>query len=271
VLDDELIAVRLMSERRADLVRTRTATVNHLHQLLMELIPAGAERKLTAPKAKALLATVRPRDVAGRTRRQLAVDLVEDLTATDRKLKDLDKRLREAVEATGTKLTDIKGVGVATAAMLLGETGDVRRFPSKHHFATYNGTAPREWSSGGVETRRLSRAGNRKLNHALHIIALSHKRYDHRGAEYYARKLAAGKGKKGALRCLKRRLSDVVFRTLVEERAAREAAGPEGHSGAATKSSAADRSPLISTSDKSLSGPANADATPDRTAMPVPA
>jgi transposase len=262
VLDDELIALRLMSERRADLVRTRTATVNHLHQLLMELIPAGAERKLTATKAKALLATVRPRDVAGRTRRQLAVDLVEDLSATDRKLKELDKRLREAVAATGTTLTDIKGVGVATAATLLGEVGDVRRFPSKHHFATYNGTAPRQYSSGGVDTRRLSRAGNRKLNHALHIIALSHKRYDTAGGEYYARKLAAGKGKKGALRCLKRRLSDVVFRTLVHDLELREVAGPEGHSGATTKSGAADRSPLISTSEKSLTGPAEPDATP---------
>ena len=271
VLDDELIALRLMSERRADLVRTRTATANHLHQLLMELIPAGAERKLTATKAKALLARARPRDVAGRTRRQLAVDLVEDLTGLDRKLTDLDKWLCETVEATGTRLTDIKGVGVATAAMLLGEAGDVRRFPSKHHFATYNGTAPREYSSGGVDTRRLSRAGNRKLNHALHIIALSHKRYDQRGGEYYARKLAAGKGKKGALRCLKRRLSDAVFRVLVEDRSRREAAGPEGQSGATTTSSATDRTPMVSTSEKPLTGPAAADATSDRTLSLAPA
>ncbi len=271
VLDDELIALRLMSERRTDLVRTRTATVNHLHQLLMELIAAGADRKLTATKAKALLATVRPRDVAGRTRRQLAVDLVEDLTATDRRLKELDKRLREAVGATGTKLTDIKGVGVATAAMLLGETGDIRRFPSKHHYATYNGSAPREWSSGGVDTRRLSRAGNRKLNHALHIIAMTHKRYDERGGEYYARKLAGGKGRKGALRCLKRRLSDVIFRTLVEERERREAAGPEGQSGASTNSCAADRAPMISTSEKPLTGPADADATPAQEQLLAPA
>ena len=271
VLDDELIAIRLMSERRVDLVRTRTATINHLHQLLMEFIPAGAERKLTASKAKTLLATIRPRDVAGRTRRQLAVDLVEDLTGLDRKLKDLDKRLREAVEATGTTLTDIKGVGVATAAMVLGEVGDVRRFPSKHHFATYNGTAPREWSSGGVETRRLSRAGNRKLNHALHIIALSHKRYDERGGEYYARKVAAGKGKKGALRCLKRRLSDAIFRTLVEDQQRRQAAGPGGQSGASTTSSAADRTPVISTSEKPLTGPASPDATPQSRAVLAPA
>lgn len=271
VLDDELIAIRLMSERRADLVRARTVTVNHLHQLLMELIPAGAERKLTSTKAKALLATVRPRDVAGRTRRQLAVDLVEDVTSLDRKLKDLDKRLREAVEATGTTLTDIKGVGVATAAMVLGEVGDIRRFPTRHHFATYNGTAPRDYSSGGVDTRRLSRAGNRKLNHALHIIALSHKRYDPRGGEYYARKLAAGKGKKGALRCLKRRLSDAVFRTLVQDQQQRQAAGPVGHSGATTKSCAADRSPMVSTSEKPLAGPAAPDATPDPALLPVPA
>ena len=267
VLDDEMVALRLMSERRADLVRTRTATVNHLHQLLMEFIPAGSDRKLTATKAKALLSTVRPRDVAGRTRRHLAIDLVDDLTAVDRKLKDLDKRLRQAVEATGTHLTDIKGVGVATAAMVLGEVGDVRRFPSRHHFATYTGTAPREYSSGGVDKHRLSRAGNRKLNHALHIIALSHKRYDERGGEYYARKLAGGKGKKGALRSLKRRLSDVVFRTLVDDRNAGEAAGPEGQSGATTTSCATDRTPMVSTSEKPLAEPAGADATPGEPAL----
>jgi transposase len=114
VPDDEMVALRLMSERRRDLVRSRTQTVNHLHQLLMELIAAGAQRNLTAKKAKALLATIRPRDVAGRTRRQLAVDLVEDLVGLDRKLTALDKRLKAAVAATGTTLTDIKGVGTAT-------------------------------------------------------------------------------------------------------------------------------------------------------------
>src|SRR3954454_4889676 len=97
VPDDEMVALRLMSERRRDLVRSRTQTVNHLHQLLMELIAAGAGRNLTAKKAKALLATVRPRDIAGRTRRQLAVDLVEDLVGLDRKITDLDKRLKAAV------------------------------------------------------------------------------------------------------------------------------------------------------------------------------
>lgn len=131
-----------------------------------------------------------------------SLDPLEDLVGLDRKLKDLDKRLETAVAATATTLTDIKGVGTATAAMILGEVGDVRRFPSRHHFASYT-AAPIEASSGEVERHRLSRAGNRQLNHALHIVALSNKRNDDRGGAYYATKLAAGKGKKGALRCLK--------------------------------------------------------------------
>jgi transposase IS116/IS110/IS902 family protein len=89
--------------------------------------------------------------------------------------------------------------------VILGEVGDVRRFPSRHHFATYAGAAPIEVSAGEVERHRPSRAGNRRLNHALHIIALSNKRHDDRGGAYYAKKIAAGKGSKGALRCLKRR------------------------------------------------------------------
>ena len=172
-VESEMVAIRLMSERRRELVRSRTETVKRLHQLLMELIPAGAQRNLTAAKAKAHLATVRPRDVAGRARRQIAVDLVDDLVALDRKLKDLDKRIKPAVDATDSTLTDIVGVGYATAAVIRGEVGDVRRFPSKHHFVTYTGTAPLEVSSGEVVRHRLSRAGNRQLNHALHFVALS--------------------------------------------------------------------------------------------------
>ena len=262
VPDDERLALRLMSERRRELVRSRTKTVNHLHQLLMELLPASAEQKLTATKAKALLATVRPRHPAGKARKQLAVDFLDDLVILDRKIKDIDKRLKAAVEATKSSVTDIKGVGITTAAVILGEVGDIRRFPSKHHFASYTGTAPIEVSSGEVERHRLSRAGNRKLNSALHHAAMSHKRTDEQGIAYYGRKLAAGKGKRGALRCMKRRLSDAVYRALVDDLARAEAAGPEGHLGATTKSCASDPTPMVSPSDKSLTGPATPDATP---------
>ncbi len=250
--DDETVALRLMSERRRDLVRTRTQTVNRLHQLLMELIPAGAGRNLTATKARALLATVRPRDVAGKARRQLAADYIDDITILDRKLKTLDKRIADAVKATETTLTTVKGIGPVTAALILGEVGNIARFPSKNHFASYTGTAPLEASSGDVVRHRLSRAGNRRLNHALHIAALSQQRYDERGRAYYTRKLAAGKGNKGALRCLKRRLSDTVYRHLVDDQTARN---PGGQTGASIQSSAADQIPTVSTSEQPLTGP----------------
>ena len=138
--------------------------------------------------------------------------------------------------------------------MILGEVGDVRRFPTRHHFATYTGTAPIEVSSGEVERHRLSRAGNRQLNHALHIIALSHKRYDSRRGAYYAKKLAAGKGKKGALRCLKRRLSDSVDRQLVDDQQQRAQRSPGGHLGATLQSSAAGSHPNTDTSEQPHTG-----------------
>ena len=260
--DDELVALRLMSERRRDLVRTRTQTVNRLHQLLMELIPAGAPKRLTATKARLLLATVRPRDVAGKARRQLAADYVDDVSTVDRKLKALNKRIAEAVKETGTTLTAIKGIGPITAAQILGEVGNVARFPSKDHFASYTGTAPLEASSGDVLRHRLSRAGNRRLNHALHVAALAQKRYDERGRAYYCRKLTAGKGNKGALRCLKRRLSDAVYRHLVDDQTARS---PGGQTGASVQSSAADQIPTVDTSEQPLTG-LGADLTP-----PLPA
>ncbi len=167
--------------------------------------------RVPSTKAKALLATVRPRHAAGKARRQLAVDFLDDLVTFDRKINDIKGRIKTAVEATGTPLTNIKGVGITTAAVVLGEVGDVRRFPSKHHFASYTGTAPLEVSSGEVERHRLSRAGNRKLNSTLHHAAMRHKRTDEQGIAYYGRKVAEGKGKKGALRCMKRRLSDAVL------------------------------------------------------------
>ena len=110
-VDDKLVALRLLADRRDELAGARTRTVSRLHRLLLELIPGGAPRFLSATQAKALLATVRPRDVAGRTRRQLAAELLADIVALDRKLKDSDQRLKEAVAATGSGLPDLYGIG----------------------------------------------------------------------------------------------------------------------------------------------------------------
>ena len=191
---------------------------------------------------------------AGRARRQLAVDLIDDVVILDRKRKAIQARIADAVAATGTSLTQIVGVGPITAATILGETGHVARFASNDHYGSYTGTAPIEASSGQVKRHRLSRAGNRRLNSALHMVALAHKRHDPRGSAYYAGKLAAGKGSKGAMRCLKRRLSDVVYRALVDDQAARAKAGPGGQMGATLTSSAADLIPMASTSEKPQPG-----------------
>lgn len=257
-LDDETVALRLLSDRRRELVRTRTQTLNRTHQLLMELIPSGAPKRLSAAKAKQLVATVKPRDIAGRTRRAMVVELIDDVVILDRKIKAVTKQIRDAVDATGTTLTDIVGIGPVLAATILGEVGNVSRFPTRHHFASFTGTAPLEASSGEVIRHRLSRLGNRQLNHALHTAAVVQLAHDPRGRAYYNRKKAAGKGSLGALRCLKRRLSDAVYRALVADRAL---ASPGGHLGATLTASAADPIPTASTSDKPLTG-LTADLTP---------
>ena len=161
---------------------------------------------------------------------------------------------------------DIFGVGPAGAARTLADVGDVTRFADRNRFASWTGTAPLDASSGEQNRHRLSRAGNRRMNHVLHVAAIVQIRHDTEGSAYYRRKLAAGKTPMEALRCLKRRLSDVVYRQLVADagRAQRPgSAGPGGHCGATQESSAADSHPLIDTSDKPLPGPAKPTLRPD--------
>ncbi|MGH3452277.1 MAG: transposase [Haloechinothrix sp.] len=117
------------------------------------------------------------------------------------------KRIRTAVAASGTSLVEIRGIGPIGAAIILGSVGDIARFPTAGHFASYNATAPIEASSGNKTRHRLNPRGNRKLNHVLPIAAVSQLRYSGEGHDYYQRK--------EAIRALKRRISDVVYRRLV--------------------------------------------------------
>ncbi len=265
-VDDATVALRLLVDRRDELGAARTLTVNRLHRLLVELVPGGAKKFLSATQAKALLASVRPRDVVGKTRRQLAAELVGELEAIDKKIQAAKQQLTELVEATGSTLLELNGIGPSGAARLLGDIGDVSRFSTRGHFASWNGTAPIDASSGEQRRHRLSRAGNRRINRALHIMAIVQLRNDTEGRAYYRRKVAAGKTSMEAMRCLKRRLSDIVYRQLVldqkRRRAADDTAGPGGQAGAATGSSAADSNPNVDASEKSLPGPAGNDATP---------
>jgi transposase len=261
--DDVTTVLRLLTDRRQELVERRITTVNRLHDLLAQLIPGGAKPALTARKAKELLASVRPRDRVGKTRKLIAAEHLTEVAMIDARLKEMKAKITAVLNEHPTSLLEVRGVGVLIAAKVVAEVGDVRRFPSKHHFASYTGTAPIDASSGDNNRQRLNRGGNRRLNHVLHIVAICQIRYPGEGQDYYRRKRAAGKTPLEALRCLKRRLSDVLYRHLLADLDQVEA-GPGGHSGAALQSSAADLIPMANTSDQSLPGPTNQHATAAR-------
>ena len=258
VADGELEALRMLTDRRDELARQRVQTVNRLQRLLTELVPGHHKRDLSARQAKAILARVRPRDAAGKTRRRIAVEEITDLVAVDVKLKRMKAELKAAVQQRGSRLMDIHGIGPAGAARILADVGDVARFADRNRFASWTGTAPLEASSGEHVRHRLSRAGNRRMNHVLHVAAIVQIRHDTEGRAYYRRKLAAGKSPLEALRCLKRRLSDVVYRQLLADTHDAEQPGdgasPGGHRGASLQSSAVDLPPHIDTSDQPQPG-----------------
>ena len=256
--DDAVEILGMLSARRQELVASRITTVNRLHEVLCQLIPGGAKKNLRASRARQLLSTVRPRAAVGKARKQLALDYLGELERLDAKLKEIGKQISQVIDEHQTSLVQVFGVGKVGAAKILAEVVDVRRFPSKAHFASYTGTAPVDVSSGDNNRHRLNRGGNRRLNHVLHIAAVVQSRLPGPGQDYYRRKRDAGKTHLEALRCLKRRLSDVVYRCLLDDLAAMS---PGGQVGASLQSSAADLIPMTSTSEQSLPGLA-ADPTP---------
>jgi transposase len=248
------VTLRLLSNRRTELVRLRTQAVCRIHRDLVVLLPGGASRNLTAAKAKEILGRIRPRDDLGRLRRQLIADQIADLVAIDRRLDDVNRQIKAAVAKAPTRLTRLFGVGPVTTARVLGELGDVARFRSRHHFASYNGTGPTDSGSGGPPVPRVNSKGNRKLNHAVHIVAVTQIRSSSSdGRRYYLRKIAEGKTEKEATRALKRKISEVIYRQLVQD--AEEARGPGGHVGTTPKTSVTGPTPTAGSSVKPLPGP----------------
>lgn len=252
--DDHTTALRLLASRRRELVGTRVQAVNRIHRELQILIPGGAKQRLTAAKAKTALASVRPRDEVGKVRKALLHDQVADLLRVEARLADLDKQIKAAVKAAPTNLPIVPGVGPVITAIVVGEVGDVARFVDAEHFASYNGSAPTTWGSAGDGRPCVNRGGNRRLNHALHMAAVTQLRHPGPGREYYQRKRAAGKKPKEALRCLKRRISDAIYRQLLADAQDVER-GPGGHLGATTKISAANPTPTVDSSIKPQPGP----------------
>jgi transposase len=264
--DPDLVVLRMLCDRRDELSRARAQALNRLHRLFLDLLPGGAPVKKSTSQYQALLARVRPRDLAGKTRRRMAGEELDDLHRLDAKLKAMKAELKAAVAATGSHLMDIHGIGPAGAARILADVGDIRRFPNRNHFASWTGTAPIDASSGQHLRHRLSRAGNRRLNHVLYMAGIVQLRNDTRGRAYYRRKLAEGKTPMEAMRCLRRRLSDAVYRQLAADARAGQAS-PGGHPGASVTSSAAGLPPDTGTSDQPLPGPAHPTLPPAREAM----
>ena len=254
--DEQLVVLRIRVDRRRSLGEDHTRMTSQLHQLLLELIPGGAKQHLSAAQAKALLAKVRPRDVAGKARRRVAAELIADLERIYARKKAANKELKELVEATGTSLMDLHGMGPSGAARLLVEVGDITRFPNKAHFASRNGTAPIDASSGDQVRHRLSRKGNPQINRVMHIMATVQLRHATEGRAYFDRRKAAGKTSNEAMRSLKRRLSDIVYRHMVDDAARHAATGPGGQSGNVYDSSATSSHPTAGSSEKPLPGPA---------------
>jgi transposase len=221
-VEDHASVLRLLSRRHTQLGWAYNKTACRLHAVLAELVPGGIGKELVVSQARSLLETVDTASAVERERHLLAVEMLDELDRLSTQRKQLRRRITTAVAASATTLTEIFGVGDVGAAIIIGQVGDVARFPTADRFAAYNGTAPVEWSSGNPKrpVHRLSRRGNRTLNHVIHIAAVTQLRHAHSpGRAYYDRKRADSNTGRAALRSLKRRISDVVYRHLIADAA----------------------------------------------------
>jgi transposase len=201
IADDYPAVLKVWSKRHRDLARLRNQVACRLHAVLCDLIPGGHSKEISAAQAARILEQVTPSGAAALARAELAADFLADLRHLDAQLRDTRKKLAAAVRASGTSLTQVFGVGPVIAGTVIGDVAEVSRFPGRDHFAAYNGTAPVEVSSGNRKIHRLSLRGNRRINHAIHMAAITQIRHRHSdGRAYYDKKLAEGKTHKDALR-----------------------------------------------------------------------
>jgi transposase len=271
--EDHAAVLKIWAKRHRDLARARNQACCRLHAVLCDLVPGGIRKEISAGQAARILEQVRPSDAVATARCELAAEFLTDIRRLDAQLRDTHKKLSVAVRASGTSLTGLFGVGPVIAGTVIGDVRQVFRFGSRDHFAAYNGTAPVEVSSGGRKVFRLSLRGNRRVNHAIHMAAITQIRHKRsQGRAYYDKKLAEGKTHKEALRSLKRRISDAIYAALVAD--ARQAAaacpgGPGGQPGNHSDSRAAGSHPAHRLFGQATPGPATT-LRPGATAGPAP-
>ncbi len=239
--------LKVWAKRHRDLARARNQVTCRLHAVLCELVPGGVSKEITAGQAARILDQVTPSSAVAQARCELAAAFLEDLRRLDAQLRDTKTKLAAAVRASGTTVTEVFGVGPVVTGTVIGDVRSISRFASRDRFAAYNGTAPVEVSSGDRKVHRLSLRGNRRVNHAIHMAALTQIRHRHSaGRAYYDRKVAEGKTHKEALRCLKRRISDAIYARLqadARQAAAASTRDPGGQPGNDTDASAAGSHP----------------------------
>jgi transposase len=209
-LDEEAMEIRLLSDHRKDLVAERTRAQNRLRRHLLELCPdleRSLKRGALAQRRQLDRLDGRLRRMPARARARIARDQVRHIRLLTRQVDALERELHELIKANRPQLLAESGCGTLTAAILIGRTAGAERFQTDASFARQTGTAPIPCSSGQRHRHRLDRGGDRQLNHALHVIAITRARHDPTTQAYLARKEAEGKTKKGALRCLKRHLA----------------------------------------------------------------
>ncbi len=223
---DEEEATRLLYERRDRNVRERTVKVNRIRALSLRLeleLPVDLTTKRSLDTVESDL---RDRQTYGYADYEVLDeirDLLTDLRRILERILDLEKRMRPFVERLAPTLLELRGCSVISAAGLIGHVGSTLNYRNADAFASHAGTAPVQCSSGKYESVRLSTGGNRQLNRCLHNIANSQMHTDgHAGKVYYDRKRGEGKTHREAMRCLKRRLATVVFRTLKSAQSNRE-------------------------------------------------
>ena len=245
--DGHAAVLKIWAKRHRDLARSRNQVACRLHAVLCELVPGGFAGEITAGVAARVLDQVTPAGAAAGAHHELATEFLADLRRLDAQRRECAKKLAAAVRACGTSLTGLFGVGPVIAGLVIGDVADVSRFPSRSHFAACNGTAPVEVSSGGRKVYRLSLRGNRRLNHAIHMAAITQIRHTHSdGRAYYDRKIAEGRPTKRRCGALKRRISDVIYARLradARQAAAAASKDPGGQPGNDSDSSAAGSHP----------------------------
>lgn len=218
--------VRLLVDHREDLVGERTRVQNrlrwHLHELGVDDVPAGALNRYRVLDRLADRLAARDDGLVA----VIAAELVEHCRTLTRRINKLERQITARVTDLAPRLLAVVGCGPLTAAKLLGETAGIDRFRSKAAYAMANGTAPVPVWSGNRERFRLNRGGNRQLNVALHRIAVTQLRIHPPAQDYFAKRRAAGNTKTEAIRALRRRLSDVVYRAMMADLRHRQAAPP---------------------------------------------